>query len=319
MSVSPIGVLLMAFGGPDVPEAIEPFMKNLMGGRTPPPELVEKVKARYRLIGGHSPLPEITREQARELEKYLCAGSKNFRVTVGMCHWHPFIREGLAELVDSGVEKIIAVSLAPFFSKVSTGAYQDELDKAISELKSSLPEGARFPDTVAAGPLSDNRLFTDAAAERVIQGLEYFPEEQRADIPVIFSAHSLPVEYIRGGDPYVAQFDSTVKQVVEKLHLSNWHTAYQSKGGGRGEWLGPMVEDVMERLRENGSRDVMVVPIGFVSDHIETLYDIDIAQKNHAQSIGLNFHRSAALNTAELFIRAMADIVLRELDSKEHH
>ncbi len=319
MSVSPTGVLLMGFGGPDSPEAIEPFMKNLMGGRTPPPELVEKVKARYRMIGGHSPLPGITREQAGELEEHLCAGSGNYRVAVGMCHWHPFIREGLVELVDSGVDKIIAVSLAPFFSKVSTGAYQAELDRAISEIRGSRAGGAGFPEVVVAGPMYDNTLFTDAVAEKIIQGLEYFPRERRADIPVIFSAHSLPEEYIRGGDPYVTQFEFSVKQVVKKLRLSKWYTAYQSKGGGRGEWLGPMVEEVMEHIREDGSEDVLVVPIGFVSDHIETLYDIDIAQKNHALSIGLHFFRTASLNTSELFIRALADVVLRESGSREHH
>ncbi|WP_418790818.1 ferrochelatase [Phosphitispora sp. TUW77] len=313
MSTCTTGVLLMAFGGPDSPEAIEPFMKNLMG-RTPAPELVEKVTARYGLIGGRSPLPDITREQARQLEQYLCAGSGNYKAAVGMCHWHPFIKEGISELLDNKVDKIIAISLAPFYSKVSTGAYQAELDKAISEIKSNSSGGPGFPEVVAAGPLYDNSLFIDAVAEKLVQGLEYFSEDKRSDIPVVFSAHSLPVDYIKEGDPYVEQFEYAVNKVVNKLHLSKWHIAYQSKGGGTGEWLDPMVEEVMERLREDGCRDVLVVPIGFVSDHIETLYDIDIAQKNHARSIGLNFHRTAALNTGELFIKAMADIVLRKLD-----
>lgn len=308
------GVILLAFGGADSMEAVEPFMKNLMGGRPPAPALVEKIKARYELIGGRSPLPDITAAQAAKLEEYLrAAGSdqpatgKGFLVEVGMRYWHPFIKEGLDRLLEEGADTVVAVSLAPFYSRVSTGAYREELEKAAAS------RGDRKPRVIITGPLYNNPKFLEAVTEKVRDGLAGFDESRRKSVPVIFSAHSLPVAHIRDGDPYVEQFEFTVEHVVRMLGLKNWHRAYQSKGGGQGEWLGPMVEEVMDDLKKRGSRDVLVAPVGFVSDHIETLYDIDIAQKKHAGSLGLNFHRTASLNTSELFIRALEEIVRQGL------
>lgn len=301
MNEKPIGILLLAFGGPDSPEAIEPFMKNLMGGRIPPPALVEKVRARYNLIGGKSPLPDITAAQAGKLEEYLQDAGGNFTASVGMCHWRPFIKEGLEKLLAQGVDRIIALSLAPFYSIVSTGAYKEELAKAVSFLS------GRVPPITMADSIYNNSYFLDAVAEKVTLGLAGIPPEKRKDVRVIFSAHSLPVTYIKAGDPYVEQFEFTVNRIVQELHLENWYMAYQSKGGGQGEWLGPMVEEVMDEVKQEGFTDVLVVPVGFVSDHIETLYDIDIAQKNYADDLGLNFYRTASLNTSPLFIQALAE------------
>ncbi|PKM82922.1 MAG: ferrochelatase [Firmicutes bacterium HGW-Firmicutes-14] len=307
------GVILLAFGGADSPEAIEPFMRNLMGGRTPPPPLVEKIKARYMLIGGKSPLPGITADQAQKLENCLNSGQEPgadsggcFRVTVGMRHWHPFVEEGVDRLLAEGAETIIAVSMAPFYSKVSTGEYREELERVVSSRKP-------VPEVRMARNLCESPVFIEAVAEKVAAGLGRFPEEKSGraakDIPVIFSAHSLPVQYIENGDPYDRQFARAAAQVAGRLGLTNWSRAYQSKGGGQGEWLCPMVEDVMDRLKQEGQRDVLIVPIGFVSDHIETLYDIDIAQKEHAVSLGLNFRRTDSLNTSNSFIRALAELV----------
>lgn len=306
MDSNPTGVLLLAFGGADSPEAIEPFMKNLMGGRVPPPALVEKIKARYGLIGGKSPLPEITAAQAVKLQKQL-SSEGNFRVAVGMRYWRPFIKDGLDELLAHGVKKIVALSLAPFYSQVSTGAYKEELDRVIATM------GQDAPQVVMAGPIYNNPLFLEAVAEKVADGLALIPEERRKNVPVIFSAHSLPINYVQNGDPYVEQFTFTVRSVVEKLQIANWYIAYQSKGGGQGEWLGPMVEEVMEQVKAQGAAEVLVVPAGFVSDHIETLYDVDVAQKGYSVSVGLNFHRTASLNLSPVFIKAMADTVLREM------
>lgn len=307
MSVKPTGVLLLAFGGPDSPEAIEPFMKNLMGGRVPPPALVEKVKARYDLIGGKSPLPGITALQAQKLEEHLQAHDGNYRVAVGMRHWHPFIKEGVDSLLADDIDTIVAVSLAPFYSQVSTGAYKEELDAVVASL------GSRKPALIMTDPLYNKPRFLDAVAEKVSAGLNGFPADKRGDVRIIFSAHSLPVSYIQEGDPYVRQFETAVKGIVERFQLQNYYIAYQSKGGGQGEWLAPMVEDIMDEIKQDGFTDVLVVPVGFVSDHIETLYDIDIAQKSHAASLGLNFHRTASLNSSGLFIRALAETVLEKV------
>lgn len=303
MSNKPTGVLLLAFGGPDSPEAIEPFMQNLMGGRVPPPALVEKIKGRYQLIGGKSPLPETTALQAKTLEKHLSTGQGNYKVEVGMRFWNPFISEGFAKLMDYGVDSVIAVTLAPFYSQVSTGSYMEELRRVASTFNLA-------PKIIETDPVYSNQTFIKAVAQKVAEGLAEFPESNRKNVQVIFSAHSLPVSYSEKGDPYVRQFELTVKQVAEKLNLDNWHLAYQSKGGGQGEWLGPMVEDVMDKIKKQGFDDVLVVPVGFVSDHIETLYDIDIAQKSYAADLGLKFYRSASLNNSELFIQALAEVVL---------
>lgn len=305
MNSNPIGILLLAFGGADSPEAVEPFMKNLMGGRVPPPPLVEKIKARYQLLGGKSPLPETTVRQAQELERLLNAGGGNFKADVGMRYWHPYISEGLEQLVGEGATSIIAVSLAPFYSEVSTGAYKAELERAAAAV-----EGKNLSISMAQS-LYNNPLFIAAWAEKVSEGLAKFNDN--TDIPVIFSAHSIPVSYIENGDPYAEHFQVTVKGIVDSLGLNNWYIAYQSKGGGQGQWLEPTVESVMDEIKSKGHTGVLVASVGFVSDHIETLYDVDIAQKGYAADIGLEFHRAESLNTSKLFINALAAAVKEKL------
>ncbi|TLN19117.1 ferrochelatase [bacterium] len=303
-----IGVILLAFGGADSPEAVEPFMTNLMGGRRPPPELTAKIKARYDLIGGKSPLPEITRRQAAALEYLLNEkhAVARFRVVVGMRYWSPFIAEAVGVLAQAEIKKVVAISLAPFYSRVSTGAYEEEVRRVLA--------GAGYGmDVVFAGGWYDQPGFINAVADRVSAALEQFPEERRQSVQVIFSAHSLPVNHIEAGDPYVEQFKATSAGVAGQLWLADWHMAYQSKGGGQGEWLGPPVEEVMDELAAAGHKEVLVVPTGFVSDHIETLYDIDIAQKRHAEVRGLVFHRSEAPNVSPIFIEALAAVVLGSL------
>lgn len=304
MSKKTIGVVLMAFGGPDSPEAIEPFMQNLMG-RVPPPPLVAKIKGRYQLIGGKSPLPETTAAQARELENYFREEGVEVRVVVGMCHWHPFIYEAVEQLRAAGVDTIIGVSLAPFYSQVSTGAYHAELTKAVEAF--DRPISVRM-----ANAFYDNPFFIEAISEKINDTIQTIPGE-RAKVPMIFSAHSLPKANIEQGEPYAQQFEFTVQRLVEKLEPKTWRIAYQSKGGGQGEWLGPTVEETMDELQAAGHREVLVVPVGFVSDHIETLYDIDIAQSQHAEKLGLAFYRSEALNTSPIFIRALAATILSEI------
>lgn len=299
-----IGIVLLAFGGPDSPEAIEPFMKNLMG-RVPPPPLVEKMKGRYQLIGGKSPLPETTAAQAQELERYFQEDGMHVQVVVGMCHWKPFVSQAVEQLCAAGVDHIIGVSLAPFYSKVSTGAYQAELSKAVEASSRPIP-------VTMAEPFYDNPFFIEAISEKINDTLQTIPVN-RAQVPLIFSAHSLPMANIEQGEPYAQQFEFTVQRLVETLAPNTWRIAYQSKGGGQGVWLGPTVEEVMEELSGAGHKEVLVVPVGFVSDHIETLYDIDIAQRQYAHELGLKFYRAEALNTSGLFIRALASVVLSEL------
>lgn len=303
---APVGVLLLAFGGPDSPEAIEPFMTNLMGGRKPPPAVVEKVKARYELIGGKSPLPETTAQQARALEERLQSAGGNYKVYVGMRYWHPFISEAIREMAKAGVRQAVAISLSPHYAGVSTGAYEKGIQEALAETGSDI-------NIVMAPGWYDHPLYIQALIDNITVALNKYTPEKQPEVQVIFSAHSLPLSHIEGGDPYVDQIKTTINNVVAKMNIKNWQLAYQSKGGGREIWLGPEVEEVLEKLHAAGHKDILVVPVSFASDHIETLYDIDIVQRNKAKELGLNFARAAALNTSPKFIAALADVARNSL------
>lgn len=294
-------VLLLAFGGPENLDVVEPFLRNVLVGRPITPELVERVKKRYALIGNKSPLPEITKEQGRLLEKKL---GDDYKVYVGMRHWHPFIKDTVKQIKEDGISQVVAIPMAPQASKAGTGGYIEALNKAIEE----------FPglDVKTAEAWYENPIYLEAVAERVEDALDSFPEETRDDVQVIFSAHSLPKRTVEG-DPYESQLRETIEGVLQILPPLNWHLAYQSKGQAPGEWLGPEVEIVMEQLSKKGKKDVLIVPIGFVCDHVETLYDIDIVFKTKAEELGMNFKRAASLNDSPLFIEALADIVKKSL------
>lgn len=292
-----IAVLLLAFGGPEDLDAVEPFLRNVLPGRPITPELVERVKKRYELIGGKSPLPEITKRQAKLLEQRLGAG---FKVYVGMRHWHPFIKDAVQQIKNDGLTSVIAVPMAAQNSKASTGGYIDALNKALEEVSGL--------DVKIVGAWHKNPLYLKAVAEKVKEALDSFPEEKRRDIQVVFSAHSLPKRTVEG-DPYEMQLRETVDAVLQITGPLNSHLAYQSKGQAPGEWLGPEVEAVMEALAREGKKDVLIVPVGFVCDHVETLYDIDIVFKKKAEELGMNFRRAASLNDSPLFIETLADIV----------
>ena len=300
--MGPYGVLLMAFGGPDSPEAVEPFITNLTGGRRPPPALRDRVIEKYRRIGGKSPLLEITLAQARALEDRLGQG---FRVYVGMRYWHPFIEEALAQIARDGVRQAAAISLSPHYSRVSTGAYTKEIEEVIARCGLGLR-------VKVAEAWYDHPAFIEALAEKFLGAFYEFPEDRRQDLAVVFSAHSLPLAHIEQGDPYLDQLRATISALLDRVSgrtgRPDWRLAFQSKGGGQGQWLEPEVETVLDELTASGRQDVLLVPVGFVADHIETLYDIDIAIREYAEAIGLEFRRSASLNASPLFIEALADI-----------
>lgn len=312
-----LGVILLGFGGPDSLEAVEPFMTNIIG-RKPVPALVQRITERYKLIGGRSPLVETSRAQAAGIEEFLRSRGVKCRALVGMLHWRPYIREAVGELAAAGINQVVGVSLSPYYSRVSTGAYAKALEQAASDIVHGAAEqGKALNLQVKMAPDWYNHpLFLEALADQVSAGLAEFPAGQRSGIRVIFSAHSLPVDQIRQGDPYVEELMATVKAVAEKVGLTDWQAAYQSKGGGQGEWLGPEVEELLDQAAAEGKRDILLVPAGFVSDHIETLYDIDIAIRDHARSLNINFHRTKSLNTTPKFIAALAEIALQEFDQK---
>ncbi len=295
------GVLFLYMGAPDSPEAIQPFLYNLFSDDAiismPMNKLMafvisrlraRKVKRRYELIGGASPLLKITSEQAEALEKRL-----GVPVYVGMRYWKPFINEALDSVLKAGIEKLVVLPLYPQYSSTTTGSAFSELSVAQRNRKQKL-------EIIKIKSWHTNELFIDALAEKIEAALNNF----EADI--IFSAHSLPVSIIEKGDPYQKQVKETVEALESRLGVKGT-IAYQSSGPGR--WLKPEIKEVITSMASEGKKKVLVAPVSFVSDHIETLYDIDIAMKKYAGKLGIELRRTEALNTSESFIRALEKIV----------
>ena len=293
-------LLLLAFGGPRSLEEVE-FLLTCIFGRKPSHELLERVKERYRLIGGCSPLPAITERQAKALEEKLNSRGYSFKSYVGMRYSQPLVEETLKEILQDGVKEVVAISMAPFRSRFSTGAYKEELNRA------NKISGEKLKITFIEGWHS-HPLFVQVVAERVVEGLKQFTPEESRRVHLIFTAHSLP-ESIIGNDPYVEDMKESVNEVLKKIEPLPWHMAFQSKGGGPGRWIAPEVESVLVEINKIGVKEILVIPIGFLSDHIEVLYDIDILYKEKAESLGMVLKRTHSLNFSEGFIEALATIV----------
>ncbi|MBI5750253.1 MAG: ferrochelatase [Nitrospinae bacterium] len=318
-----IAVLLLAFGCPDSIESIEPFITNVMNGRKPSPNQLQKIKERYLMIGGHSPLLDITKRQAEALEKILNAtneltpkllNSKTpelFRVFVGMRYWHPFIKDTLNEIKNSGAENIVALAMAPHYSKISTGNYIKDVNIAKTEL--NIDTDISFINNWHTHP-----LFLEAVAEKIKNGISNFPplmpsplrgEGKGEGVQVIYSAHSLPKQLMLEDDPYAKQLNETIEGIIKLTGDISWHLGFQSKGMSPGEWLEPTVDSILDKLSKDGKKYILIVPVGFVSDNIETLYDIDIVYKGMAESLGMIFHRTDSLNDSPKFIESLSCII----------
>ncbi len=301
---SAIGVLLMAFGGPSSAKEVEPFLQKVLG-RGVPAQRLREAKRRYRLIGGCSPLLEITLRQARGLQDTLNARDHKFKVYVGMRHWYPFIHETFEEIQRDGIDRVVALSLNPYQSKMSTEPYVLALQRAMAA-----SEG-KVEVSIAKG-WHTHPLFLQALAEKLEQGLLQFPIEVRHKVSVVFSAHSLPKKAI-ATDPYVEQIEATITGITGVTGPLPWRLAFQSRGDKPGEWLEPELDTVLRKLVEEGHRELLLVPLGFVSDNVETLYDIDIQCKERAESMGILFRRSPCLNDSEIFIEGLSHIVHEHL------
>jgi ferrochelatase len=297
-----LSVLLIGFGGPESLEEVPAFVESVLG-RRPPEGVVHSVMSRYQAIGGGSPLPTTTRRQAVLVGEELKRRGLEAEVRVGMLHARPTIAEAATQIIDEGVKDLTVISLAPYRCEVSTVAYEAAVVKALDGRGPRL----RFaPDwNVAAG-------YVDALADILAHAVDLAPE----GTPVIFAAHSLPERMIEQGDPYADQLAATAGAVAERLGLANWHLAYQSvSAAAREPWLGPSVDQVMERLAKDGATSVLIDPIGFISDHVETLYDNDIEHRAQAEALGLAFHRCPCLNEHAGFINHLADVIIANSDN----
>ena len=305
----PIGVLVMAYGGPDSLDDIEPYLLDVRGGRPTRPELVEEIRERYRLIGGRSPIRELTEAQAAALEAKLNQGADgpHYRVYVGMRHWRPFIQQAVQRMADDGIRRAVGIVLAPHYSRMSIGAYIKKAEEARAVVHPDL-------DLVYVESYHLHPLYLRAIAERVQATRMRFPEEDRASVPVIFTAHSLPERILQWEDPYPRQLLATAQAVADRLGQPRWQFAFQSAGATSEPWLGPDVADVVRDLAASGERQVLVAPVGFVSDHVEILFDLDVELRAEADHLGVHLERTPSLNDEPLFIAALADVVRQRLE-----
>ncbi|HMS82824.1 MAG TPA: ferrochelatase [Nitrospira sp.] len=296
-------ILLMAMGGPDCLENVEPFLRDVRGGRPTPPELVEEIRERYRATGGKSPAVGITQEVAKKLERQLNeAGDSRYRVYVGLRHWHPFIKEAYAELLKDSPGQIIGVCMTPQQSSLSTGAYRKKVEEARTGLEDHTP-------VTYVGSWNRHPQLIAALVENIRGGLQKFPAEVRATVPVLFTAHSLPERIVALKDPYPEAVKGTVEAVTRLLETQPAYFAYQSQGRSDEPWLGPTVEAMLETIQQAGHRHVLVAPIGFICDHVETLFDIDIELKQVATKKHLHLERMAMLNDSTPMIETLRDIL----------
>jgi len=320
-----VGVVLFQLGGPDTLDAIEPFLFNLFCdpdiidfpfarlGRKPLAKLIsstraKKVQHHYSVIGGGSPIRRFTEQQARALQLKLTESGLDARCFVAMRYWHPFTTEAIEHLRAAKCDEVVLLPLYPQYSSTTTGSSLNEWRR-------------RFPDDIpvhCVDPFYENELYLEAVVEKLEEVLARFPDPQRADI--VFSAHSVPVSVIEQGDPYQRQIEETVELIMQRGGWRNrYRLCYQSKVGAS-KWLQPSLRRTLIDLRDQHVREVCVVPISFVSDHVETLGEIDHEAREQARKLGIErFEMSSGLNDAPTFIAALAELVIAALDVDRAH
>jgi ferrochelatase len=299
------GVLLMTYGSPASLERedIRAYLSRVRGGREPDPELVDEFTRRYRIIGG-SPLVEITRAQAAALGESL-----GWPVRVGMRFSEPSIVAGMRDLAEHGVEDIAAIVLSPQFSPLLMGGYTKAIDEARAEL------GDRAPTVEVAGAWHDEPAFIGALADRVVDALALLPPDERDTVAVLMTAHSLPRRVAEQEPGYLAQLRDTAETVVARARIADdqWQFCWQSAGHEPGEWMKPDFADLIPELAAAGRRSVLVVPVQFLADHLEILYDVDIGAREQAESCGLAFQRIESLNVDPGLVAALGAVARRTL------
>ena len=303
MSTAPTGVLLLAYGSPETADQVEPYFRHIRGGRTPSPEAVAHLQHRYQLVGGRTPLLAITTETARALQATLDHRAPGeYRTYVAMKHWHPYIADVVPRIAADGVRRVIAIVLAPHYSRMSIGGYRQYLDEAIARLDA--PMDVSFVESWNLQP-----EFIAMMSARVRAALDEFPRDARAETCVLFSAHSLPERIRTWGDPYERQLAASCAAVAEHAGLRRWRFAWQSAGNTGEPWLGPDIVDYLDELHAEGVRNVLSVPIGFVCEHLEVLYDIDHEAAHKAAALGMTLRRTAMPNATPELITVLDALV----------
>ncbi|MBC7790150.1 MAG: ferrochelatase [Anaerolineae bacterium] len=293
----------MAYGTPERPEQVEDYFTHIRGGRTPSPEAVERLRRRYERVGGRTPLLEITEKVCSSLERELNNRSDvRYRVYAGMKHWHPYIGEVMPRIAADGINRVIAVALAPHFSRISIGGYHKAVDDSQAKLTNAL--SVTFVESWHLQP-----EFLDLIAALARTALAKFPAKERDKVVTVFSAHSLPQRIREWNDPYESQLLASSAAIAQRAGLVDWRFAWQSAGNTGEPWLGPDILDYLGTLHSEGVKSVLQVPIGFVSDHLEILYDLDIEARGKAGDLGMRYERTEMPNAMPEFIRTLAAVV----------
>jgi ferrochelatase len=302
-----IGVLVMAYGGPSSLEEIPGYLADIRLGRPTPKAVVDEITENYRAIGGSSPLLAVSQRQVDALAAEL---GDDYRCYLGMRHWSPWIEDVVGEMVEDGVTRAVSLVLAPHFSALSVAKYQQKVADGL-ELSRGRIRFEHIPSYHDAPGL------VSAFAGRVGDGLARWPEADRNRVHVVFSAHSLPERVLAAGDPYGEQCLETARLVAAEAGLPDdrWSWAYQSAGRTPEPWAGPDVGELLEELAAHGVRDAVSVPVGFVSDHVELLFDIDERAAEVASGLGMRLERPPALNDDPVFIAALAELVRARAES----
>jgi ferrochelatase len=302
---TPTGVLILAYGTPEKLEDVEPYYTHIRGGRPPTPAALEDLRERYRLVGGRTPLLDLSKGVADALQARLDSESPGrYRVYLGMKHWHPFIGEVVPQIAADGVREVIAVVLAPHYSRYSLEGYRKYINQALEQLDPAQRFRLHFVESWHEHP-----LFRKLIAGRVAEALAQFPAELRGQARVVFSAHSLPEKIVAMGDPYPQQLRDSAAGIAELLGLPQYGFCYPSAGMTGEPWLGPDILDELEQLRAQGVRAVLSVPFGFVAEHLEVLWDIDTEAQAKAEELGIALRRIRMPNADPEFVEVIRAVV----------
>lgn len=294
-------LMIMAYGGPDKLEDVAPYLLDVRNYRPTPDHVTAEITDRYRQIGGRSPIRELTEEEGAGIEaelNQLAAPGERWKVWVAMRHWHPFIKDVLAEMEAAGVTQTVGLVMAPHYSKMSIGAYFKRIEEAGSSIEvTPIDEWHLLPG------------YLDALIERINDALVKFPDDVRDNVPIIFSAHSLPERINEWNDPYPRVLQETVAALTERLPGRTWEWAYQSAAMTPDPWLGPDAGEVIERLHAEGHENILICPIGFICEHVEILFDIDVEYQELARRLGVHLERIEMLNAHPSMLRGLAGLV----------
>ncbi len=310
-------VLLLAHGTPETVEQIPEYLRNVVSGRPLPQHVIEEIQHRYSLIR-RSPLTELTLEQGRLVEAELAAAGNPVPVYVGMRNWRPYIPDVVRQMRSDGIEEAAVICMAPQNSRTSVGLYRRAVQAEAGTLKIDFTDGwARHP------------LLIEAFAERLHPALAKLSAEVGRPLPVIFTAHSVPSRTVQtpaanegqprlwpgeGADPYAEEAKHTAELVAAHVpEVSNWFFAFQSQGASGGPWIGPTVEQTLDSAAASGAKALLLQPIGFLCDHVEILYDVDIAFREYASNLGIRLERPESLNASPTLARAVADLARQGL------